>query len=216
MSRPAPRSPSNNAKTNSLRADSGWYGHLLADQIAPCAAGMFAAAGYSEMEYNNAVTAMWNSAYFDTAAFDSELNGIADGCASAGHAEVTYDVLRRLQLIPDMAENGCSLFAAWESATADGHLYQMRNLDWIMTAGIQDYLVIAIYEPDDACRHAVIGWADTLGAGGGGMNKYGIAVSEIMGHFCDAETLNGVPFAIRNQTHHPDRPPSRIFFLEGV
>jgi hypothetical protein len=174
-----------------------WYGHLLADQIAPALTGLFASYPFTDEEYAAAAAGMWNSAYFDTAAYDSELQGIADGCASAGHPEVTYAMLRRMQLLPDMSEMGCSFFAGWGSASIfDGHLYQARNLDWDMTTELQNYPVVAVYDPNDGYRHALIGWAGSLGAAGGGMNAYGIATSQIRGNFCDEETLNGVPFPI--------------------
>jgi len=63
-----------------------------------------------------------------------------------------------------------------------------------MRAGVQEYPVVAIYEPTDGNLHAVIGFAGMIGASGGGMNEHGIAQSEIMGHFCDPETLDGIPF----------------------
>jgi len=171
-----------------------WYGLLLADQIAGCLASLSAALPFSEADYNAAIAAMWNPAYFDTAAYESELQGMADGCAAGGHPEVTFAYLRKMQLIADMSELGCSLFAAWGNATADGHLYQLRNLDWSMTTGAQDYPVVAIYDPDDGHAHAVIGFAGALGVSGGGLSENGIAQSQIMGYFCDPETLNGIPF----------------------
>ncbi len=171
-----------------------WYGLLLADQIAGCLTGLEAALPFSEADYNAAVAAMWNPAYFDTAAYESELQGMADGCAAGGHPEMTFAFLRKIQLVPDMGEVGCSLFAAWGNATVDGHLYQLRNLDWDMGTGVQDYPVVVIHDPDDGHAHAVIGFAGALGVCGGGMSENGIAQSEIMGYFCDPETLNGIPF----------------------
>ena len=171
-----------------------WYGLLLADEIAGCLASLSAALPFSEADYNAAIAAMWNPAYFDTAAYESELQGMADGCAAGGHPEITFAYLRKMQLIPDMSELGCSLFAAWGSATADGHLYQLRNLDWNMSTGLQDYPVVAIYDPDDGHAHTVIGFAGALGVVGGGMSENGIAQSEIMGYFNDPETLAGIPF----------------------
>jgi len=174
-----------------------WYGCLLADQIAGCWAGLYATvAGYSDTVYDAATAAMWDSAHFDTTSYENELNGMAAGCADAGHPEITFEILRRMQLFADIGETSCGLFAAWGDATADGHLYQMRNLDWSMTAGIQDYPLVVIYEPDDGNLHAVIGAAGLVGAAGGGMNEHGVAVSEIMGGFGDSETLDGAPFPL--------------------
>ncbi len=179
------------------------YGRLLADQIAAVwtiAQGL----GVSIPDYDNAINQMWRSAYLDTTAWENELRGVADGCTDAGHPEVTFRNLLRMQMLPDIGEYGCGLYAVWGNATADGSLYQMRNLDWTMDAGFQDYPVVAIYHPDDGLPHATIGFAGSIGAGGGGINNYGLAVSEIMGHFCDAETLDGVPFPmlLRDVLYH--------------
>ena len=171
-----------------------WYGRLLADEIAGCWASLSAAVPFTQQQYNNAVAAMWKPTHFDTVAYDAELHGIADGCEDAGRPEVTFEELQKMQLLPDMSEFYCSLFAAWGNATADGHLYQLRNLDWSMDTGIQDYPVVAIFEPEDGYVHAVIGFAGLIGAAVGGISENGIAQSEIMGHFCDSETLNGIPF----------------------
>ncbi len=184
-------------KVGGTRYEMGYeYGRLLANQVAGCIASMSAVAPFTEAQYAAAVAAMWKSTYFDTTSYDQELQGVADGCAAGGHPEITYEKLRRMQLIPDMSELGCSLFAAWGSATASGHLCQLRNLDWSMDTGIQDYPVVAIFEPDDGQVHAVIGFAGMLGVSGGGLNEHGIALSQIMGYFCDPETLNGIPFPI--------------------
>ena len=173
-----------------------WYGRLLADQIAPCWIDMYHAAPYTEAQFDAAIDAMWRSEYFDTAAWEDELRGVADGCVDAGHPEITYRLLQKMNMIPDMSESGCGLFALWGAATVNGDLYQMRNLDWTMDAGIQEYPVVAVYNPADGKRHAVIGFAGLIAAAGGGINAHGLAFSQIMGHFCDPETLDGIPFPV--------------------
>lgn len=170
-----------------------WYGYLLADQIAACAAPFLGPYSYTNEQFVDATAAMWQPEFFDTAAYEAELNGVALGCAANGHPEMTFEKLRRLQLIPDMSEAGCGLFALWGSATADGHLYQLRNLDWEMGLGAQNYPVVAIYEPVDGNRHATIGFAGMIGGAVGGIGDKGIAVSEIMGGFGDAEGTSPIP-----------------------
>jgi PhoPQ-activated pathogenicity-related protein len=173
-----------------------WYGRLLGGRIAGCWGKITSAGWFSEAQYDAAITALWNSAHFDTTGWESELRGVADGCVDAGHPEITYRVMQKTLAIPDMSEQGCSLFAAWGNATANGDLYQMRNLDWTMDSGIQEYPVVAIYHPEDGKRHAVIGFAGMLGAAVGGINEHGLAFSQIMGYFCDPETLDGIPFPV--------------------
>ncbi|MCP4639687.1 MAG: BACON domain-containing protein, partial [bacterium] len=139
--------------------------------------------------------AMFKEEYFAVDAYESEFRGIVDGCAEEGFPEITMEVLYDMHVIPDISEVSCSLFAAWGAATEDGHLFQLRNLDWSMDAYVQNYPVVAIYEPADGVVHGVVGFAGMIGAIAG-MNAEGIAQSEIMGHFCDAESLDGVPMPI--------------------
>ena len=181
-----------------------WYGRLLADQISACWASLEAAMGASEAEYDAAIAAMWRSAYFDIVAWEAELRGIADACAEVGHPEITFRELQKMQAVADMSEYNCGLYALWGAATVNGDLFQLRNLDWSMDIGIQDYPVVAIHHPDDGYRHAIIGFAGMIGAGGGGINEHGLAVSEIMGGFGDAETLDGIPFPVllRDALYH--------------
>lgn len=174
-----------------------WYGRLLAQSVAGACKGIMSNAEYKPELFDQAVKALWKPAYFDTTMYELELRGVADGCCDAGHPEVTYRVLQHMTALGDIAEYGCSLFAAWGKATVGGELYQLRNLDWAMDTGLQDYPVVAIYNPSDGGnRHATIGFAGMMGASIGGMNAAGLAVSEIQGHFGDAETLEGIPFPI--------------------
>lgn len=173
-----------------------WYGRLLADQIHACAESLAAIAPFSEAMYDAAINAMWNSEHMDIVGWEAELRGIADGCQDAGTPEVTYRLLQQILVLPDMTEQGCSMMATWGNATEDGTLYQFRNLDWTMDAGIQDYPVVAMYYPEDGQAHAVVGFAGFVAAAGGGINEYGVAFSQIMGHFCDPETLQGIPFPV--------------------
>lgn len=174
-----------------------WYGKLLAEQIIKAWTGLVKSAEVPEQAFAAAVEALWNSRNFDTTAWELELRGIADGCYDAGHPEITFGMMQKMLAVPDMSENGCSLFAAWGKATVGGELYQLRNLDWSMTTGLQEYPIIAVYNPTDGGkRHAVIGFGGMIGAAVGGMNDSGLGVSEIQGYFGDAETLQGMPFPV--------------------
>lgn len=173
-----------------------WYGQLLAGDISTCLPGLLGAFPVPEEQYDAVIAQMWDGTHFDTAAWQQELEGVVDGCADAGHPEVSYRMLQKIIVLPDMSELGCSLMVAWGQATVGGDLYQFRNLDWSMDTGMQDFPVVAIYNPVDGLRHATVGGAGFISAAGGGMNEKGIAFSEIMGHFCDAEGLDGIPFPV--------------------
>lgn len=184
-------------KVGGTRYEMGfWYGKLLAGQIAGCHEKLVMLAKAANIDFTPAIEGMWNATYFDTKAWGEELQGVADGCAASEHPEITFRIMQEMLMVGDISEYNCSLFAAWGKATKDGDVYQLRNLDWTMDAGIQEYPVVAIYHPKDGQVHAVIGFAAMLGVAGGGMNDCGLAVSEIMGHFGDKETLNGIPFPV--------------------
>jgi len=174
-----------------------WYGKLLADQIAETwklVQAMAEREGIPMQMVDAAAATLWQEKNFDMGPWSTEVQGIADGCADAGHPELTFSVLKRIAAIPDLSEYNCSLFVAWGAATLNGETYQMRNLDWSMDTGFQNYPVVAVYSPEDGVKHAVVGFAGVIGVSVGGMNVEGLAVSEIMGHFCDQETLEGIPF----------------------
>ena len=174
-----------------------WYGKLLADQIGETwkmVQAMAEREGIPMQIVEAASKQLWQEKNYDVQPWNAEVQGMADGCADGGHPEITFNVLKSIASIPDLSEYNCSLFVAWGNATLDGETFQMRNLDWSMDTGFQDYPVVAIYTPDDGVKHAVVGFAGVIGVSVGGMNVEGLAVSEIMGHFCDEETLDGVPF----------------------
>ncbi|MBI3997279.1 MAG: hypothetical protein HY352_06445 [Candidatus Omnitrophica bacterium] len=85
-----------------------------------------------------------------------ELRGLADGSG------VSLEDLYRLHAVPDRTYS-CSSFAAWGRATADGRLIHVRNLDWSIKAGIQQFPVVFVVRP--AGKHAFvnIGWAGFIG-----------------------------------------------------
>jgi hypothetical protein len=72
----------------------------------------------------------------------------------------------------------CSSIAAWGKATADGHLYQTRNLDWKLAVGAHDFPVVAVYVPTRGIPHVVPTFAGVIGAHTG-MNIRGIVLSQM-------------------------------------
>lgn len=121
--------------------------------------------------------------------FVEEMRGLAEGSG------VEYDVILRAHMIPVVANYSCSGVAVWGDATRDGHLYQIRNLDYSMGGGLQDYPAVVVYVPEDGVAHLNVGFAGVIGSNTG-MNAEGIALTEIG----DAPgrdypfDLDGVPF----------------------
>ncbi|MBN2307910.1 MAG: hypothetical protein JXR94_03005, partial [Candidatus Hydrogenedentes bacterium] len=207
-----------------------WYGRLLADQIAHVCEGVADSIDFAgaEDQADDAIYAMWNADHFDTAAWFDELCGVADGCAYAGRKDVTVRALQRAMMLSDVAVPEGSLFASWGSATGSGGAIQMHNLDWYLyphkSGGrpcVQDRPVVAIYHPDNGCRHAVVGFAGVLGAIGGGINEHGIGIAQIAADLAGADSLDGVPASVlmRDILWHAssmDEVRARIVHTEGV
>ena len=117
--------------------------------------------------------------------YKREMEGLADGSGA------DLQVIRRGQVISVITERGCSSFALWGKATADGKLYQGRNFDWVLDAGLEDTAVLALYEPDGRNRFACAGYAGQLGVLSG-MNMEGISIAQI-GAITKDKSLRGTP-----------------------
>jgi len=114
-----------------------------------------------------------------------EMEGLADGSGA------DLQVIRRGQVISVITERGCSSFALWGKATTDGKLYQGRNFDWILSAGLEDTAVLALYEPDGHNRFASVGYAGQIGVLSG-MNMEGMSIAQI-GAITKDKSLRGIP-----------------------
>lgn len=200
-----------------------WYGKLLADDIAGCWRSFSSKPDVAILLHSGIIDSvmdrMWDPAHFPTAAYDEEMRGVVDGCADAGRTEIDENALKSFLVFPDWSEAvNCSLFVAWGGATANGDLWQLRNLDWRMDLGVQQYPVVAIFDPDDGNRHALVGFAGVLGMVGGGINEHGLAQSEIMGSFGDTETLRGIPFPIllRESLYHDSTLEEALTRIAGA
>ncbi len=129
-----------------------------------------------------------------------EMQGLADG------AGIDLAMIQRAHAIPDLSEFHCTFFAAWGDATSDGHLHQIRALDYEMNAGIQNVPALIVCEPEGHNAFVSIGWLGFVGCVSG-MSAEHIALSEIGEHFGDdVETLAGepMPFVMRRVLEEAD------------
>jgi hypothetical protein len=128
---------------------------------------------------------VWHDAdVFIPPGYLEELRGLSDGSG------VPLAELYRLHAIPDRTYS-CANFAAWGRATAGGRLIHLRNLDWNIEAGIQDYAVIFVVRP--AGKHAFVnvGWAGFIGVLSG-VNEAQLSIGQIGAETVDA-TFRGEP-----------------------
>lgn len=152
----------------------GWHlGQLLRTemhQFIPAAAAKFKQRlqlGDAELRQVWAAT----SAYTDDR-FEQELLGLAAG------SELSVELLQQVHCLPLLMPYSCSSIAAWGAATADGHLYQTRNLDWDLQARAHDFPVIVLYLPVDGHPHALPTFTGVIGANCG-VSAAGLALSEM-------------------------------------
>lgn len=101
-----------------------------------------------------------------------QLVGLAEGSGQP------VRLLQHVHCLPLLMPYSCSSIAAWGSATADGHLYQTRNLDWSLEAGAHEFPVVVVYLPTEGHAHVTPSFAGFIGAHCG-MNDAGIVLSEI-------------------------------------
>ena len=117
--------------------------------------------------------------------YKREMEGVADGSGC------DLKMIRRGHVISVLTERGCSAFAVWGGATADGKLYHGRNFDWITSAGLEKTAVLALYEPEGFRPFASAGYAGLIGVLSG-MNMDGISISQI-GAITSDGALRGLP-----------------------
>ena len=146
-----------------------------------------------------ALLAAWNMmAPFVSEEFQQELAGLAEGSG------VPLTEMQQVHAFPDLSEYHCSAFNAFGSATANGHMLQMRILDYAMELEVQDRPLILVVDPRGGYRYVNIGFTGMIGCIAG-LNSLGIGVSEMGDDFDYAsETLAGIPmpFLLRDVIAH--------------
>lgn len=152
----------------------GWQiGHLLKPEIQrfipAVLEGFKQQMGLDDAELDR----VWSTtAAFTDDRFEQELGGLAAGCG------LPVRMLQHAHCLPLIMPYSCSSIAAWGAATADGHLYQTRNLDWSLEAGAHHFPALVVYLPTDGHAHALPTFAGFLGANCG-LSATGLALSEM-------------------------------------
>lgn len=140
--------------------------HIIADQITK---GVVKLAFYL-LDYNYELAAPYTPPRYL-----EELHGIHDG--SNGLAD--FDLLRRVNFIPEIIKAACSIVGAWGPATEGGKLYHLRALDWDSHAPVSNYPSIVIYDSSEpnSNEFANIGFLGMIGILTG-VSKNGITMGE--------------------------------------
>lgn len=87
----------------------------------------------------------------------------------------------------------CSNMVAFDRATADGRMYQMRVLDWNRKMGVHRWPVILVHKPDRGNASVTYSFAGFIGCVTG-MNNQHMAFGEMGYGNPPNETLEGIPF----------------------
>ena len=149
-------------------------GTALKDDVKSCMTGFlkFGEKGLPERFNSKVLDDAWTSVEpYINDRFKEELKGLSDG------SEVPWDELKRAHMIPVVGDFACSGVSVWGNASSNGNLYQIRNLDFTMGGGLQDYPTIVIYLPNDGIAHASATFAGYIAAHTG-INAKGIVLSE--------------------------------------
>jgi hypothetical protein len=130
-----------------------------------------------------------------------EMAGLAKGSG------IALDRIHRMHAIPDVGETSCSGLVAKGGATRDGHVYQLRILDYGANFNLQRRPLITVYRPTtaNANPYVTIGWIGFVGAVSG-VNEKGVALSEMGFGNPPGETLAGtpMPFLLKNVLRYAD------------
>src|SRR3989338_9953327 len=81
-----------------------------------------------------------------------ELRGLSEASG------VPLKDLARLHAIPERTYT-CANVAAWGQRTREGRLIHLRNLDWNIDAGLQEFAAVFIVRPEGKRPYLSAGWA---------------------------------------------------------
>jgi hypothetical protein len=101
---------------------------------------------------------------YTPAHFEEELQGLADGSG------IELMQLKRIQMFPELIKAACTIVGSWSSSSKDGHLHQLRALDFgLLPNPMWKYPMLAIYhqnasEPGQGHSFASLSWFGMIGS----------------------------------------------------
>jgi len=103
--------------------------------------------------------------------FIEEMEGFSEGSG------IDLNLLKEAHIIPLVSPYSCSGVDAWGKATKNGDLYQIRNLDYSIDAGLQSHPVVVVYKPTKGIAHANVTFSGMLSSHTG-INAQSIVLGE--------------------------------------
>lgn len=148
-----------------------------------------------------------------------EMRGMADGLKAGGIKGITLADLHHVMAMPDITEATCSALIVKGSATVDGHVYQLRILDFGAGAGLEKHPLITVYHSTRPGENTFVnvGWMGFVGLVSG-MNEKKVAVSEMGYGSHPGETLAGEPmiFLLKRMLRYADSAESAVSIIRGA
>ncbi len=149
-------------------------GALLKDDIKASLTGFMTAVQQEapEIYSNEQLDLAWetNSPFIDERVKE-EMKGMSEGSG------IDIKMLQRSHIVPVISTYACSGVAIWGEGTTNGHTLHIRNLDFTMDAGLQDYPVVVIYVPTEGTAHVNVSFAGYI-ASHTGMNANHLVFGE--------------------------------------
>ena len=150
-------------------------GTLLKDEIKTCLSTFLTAAQHEAPEAfsNAALDKAWeiNAPFIDDR-IKEEMQGLSDATG------IDIREIRRAHMSPVVGTYSCSGVVVWGKASATGHAYQIRNLDFSKDAGLQDHPLVVVYVPDKGATQVNVSFAGYI-ASHTGMNANHLVFGEI-------------------------------------
>ena len=149
-------------------------GSMLKDDIKASLTGFITSVQQEapEVYSNKELDMAWktNSPFIDERVKE-EMKGMSEGSG------IDLKMLQRSHMVPVISTYACSGVAIWGDGTTNGHTLQIRNLDFTMDSGLQDYPVIVIYVPTEGTAHVNVSFAGYI-ASHTGMNANHLVFGE--------------------------------------
>eukprot|EP01132_Coremiostelium_polycephalum_P004853 gene4853-6049_t len=129
------------------------------------------------------------NAPFTQSYFFEELKGLAEGSG------LSYDMVLRMHMFPELIKATCSIVGAWGGATTDGGLIQLRALDWGVDAPLIQYPTVIVYHPEEGNGHpfSVLSWSGFIGALTGYSQYTGVS-QKVWLKYNGTYSYEGIPF----------------------
>jgi hypothetical protein len=147
-----------------------------------------------------------------------EMQGLADGIKAAGINNISLKMIQRVHAIPDLGETSCSALIACSSATSDGHVYQLRVLDYGAGIGMENPQITVVKgtRPNENL-YVNVGWAGFIGLITG-INEKSVCISEMGYRNPPGERLDATPmiFLMKQTLRYSDSAHEAVAILSAA